>query len=77
MDAAFNVDAGNNDEFKAGLLPEATGDLRLSLPLHHDQRTDWLYADLNGPVLERCRRNPGKLTVSPSGDTTPPATQPT
>ena len=31
---AFNTDAGNNDEFVASLLPDATGSLRLRLPLH-------------------------------------------
>ncbi len=31
---SFNVDAGNNDEFVASLLPEAVGDVRLRLSLH-------------------------------------------
>ena len=34
VEAAFNIDAGNNDEFMASLLPEAAGDVRLRLPLH-------------------------------------------
>ncbi len=34
VEAAFNTDAGNNDEFVASLLPEAPGDLRLRLSLH-------------------------------------------
>ena len=34
VDAAFNANAGNNDEFVASLLPEAVGIVRLRLPLH-------------------------------------------
>ncbi len=36
--------------------------------------SDWLYADLNGPVpTGALPANPGNLTVLSSGDTTPPA----
>jgi hypothetical protein len=75
VDAAFNVDAGNNDEFMASLLPESTGTFDYLYRYSTTNGRDWLYADLNGPVAGGpLPPNPGKLTVNPSGDTTPPAT---
>jgi len=72
--ATFNVDAGNNDEFKANLLPEATGTYDYLYRYTTTNGRDWLYADLNGPVAAGSPPpNPGKLTVVSSGDTTPPA----
>ncbi|MCL4562134.1 MAG: alpha-amylase family glycosyl hydrolase [Chloroflexi bacterium] len=72
--AQFNVDAGNNDEFMASMLPEAAGDYDYLFRYTTTGGRDWLYADLNGPIPEGAfPLNPGKLTVSPSSDTTPPA----
>jgi len=77
MDASFNVDAGNNDEFVASLLPEAVGSFDYVYRYTTTAGRDWLYADLNGPIANGALPpNPGKLTVNPSGDTTPP-TMPT
>jgi hypothetical protein len=74
VDASFNVDAGNNDEFKASMLPEAVGSYDYVYRYSTTNGRDWLYADLNGPVpTGALPANPGKLTVSSSGDTTPPA----
>jgi glycosidase len=74
VDASFNVDAGNNDEFMASLLPEATGSFDYVYRYTTTNGRDWLYADLNGPIASGVTPpNPGKLTVNPSGDTTPPA----
>ncbi len=73
--AVFNVDAGNNDEFMASLLPENVGTFDYVYRYSTTGGRDWLVADLNGPVpAGALPPNPGKLTVIPSGDTTPPAT---
>ncbi len=74
VDAAFNVDAGNNDEFKASLLPAAVGEFDYVFRYSVTGGRDWLYADLSGPVpAGSLPANPGSLTVNPSGDTTAPA----
>ncbi|MBW7885692.1 MAG: alpha-amylase, partial [Caldilineaceae bacterium] len=74
VDASFNVDAGNNDEFKASFLPESTGSYDYVYRYSTTNGRDWLYADLNGPVpAGQAPANPGKLTVNPSGDTTAPS----
>jgi hypothetical protein len=74
VDASFNVDAGNNDEFVASMLPDMAGQFDY---LYRYSTTDglfWLYADLNGPITAgTLPPNPGKLTVDSSGDTIPPA----
>jgi len=73
VDAAFNVDAANNDEFKASLLPEAVGTFDYLYRYSTTNGQSWLYADFNGPVtLGAMPPNPGKLTVNSSGDTTAP-----
>jgi glycosidase/fibronectin type 3 domain-containing protein len=73
VDAAFNVDVGNNDEFAASLLPESVGTFDYVYRYSTTGRRDWLVADQDGPVpAGTLPTNPGKLTVVPSGDTTPP-----
>jgi hypothetical protein len=75
VDASFNVDAGNNDEFKASMLPEVTGSFDYVYRYTTTNGRDWLYADQNGPIANGAiPTNPGKLTVNSSGDTTAPAT---
>jgi hypothetical protein len=64
VDASFNVDAGNNDEFMASMLP-TRGAFRLSVYRYSTTGgRDWLYADLNGPIGRRQAAHPtrGKLT---------------
>lgn len=74
VDAAFNVDVGNNDEFVAQLLPTDDGTFDYIYRYSTTGGSEWLYADLSGPVAEdETPSNPGILTVNPSGDTTPPA----
>jgi glycosidase len=74
IEASFNVDAGNNDEFMASMLPESTGEFDYLYRYTTTNGKEWLYADLDGPVpAGDLPPNPGKLTVNPSGDTTPPA----
>jgi glycosidase/fibronectin type 3 domain-containing protein len=73
IDASFNVDAGNNDEYKASMLPQAVGLYDYVYRYTTTNGRDWLYADLNGPIpAGNLPPNPGKLTVNSSGDTTPP-----
>ncbi len=75
VDAVFNVDAGNNDEFKASMLPETTGTFDYVYRYSTTNGRDWLYADLNGPIAGGALpSNPGTLTVTPSTDSTAPAT---
>jgi glycosidase len=72
--AAFNGDAGNNDEFKASLQPETVGAFDYVYRYSTNGGRSWLYADLNGPVAVGSNpANPGKLTVNSSGDTAAPA----
>jgi len=74
VDATFTVDAGNNDEFAANLLPETVGAYDYVYRYTTTKGRDWLYADLNGPIPPGAfPPNPGKLTVHSSSDTTPPA----
>ncbi|HSN42517.1 MAG TPA: alpha-amylase family glycosyl hydrolase, partial [Propionibacteriaceae bacterium] len=73
VDAAFNGDAGNNDEFVASLLPEQVGSFDYLFRYSVTAGGDWLYADLSGPV-SGVPGNPGRLTVEGSSDTTAPTT---
>ncbi|HOT93491.1 MAG TPA: alpha-amylase family glycosyl hydrolase [Anaerolineae bacterium] len=70
VDATFNVDAGNNDEFKAQLLPEQTGNFYYLYRYSTTGGRDWVYAGLDGTVM---LPTPGELHVLPAADTTPPA----
>ena len=75
VEASFNVDVGNNDEFRASLLPEVVGSFDYVFRYSTTGGRDWLYADQNGPIAAGTPPpNPGKLTVDSSGDTTAPAT---
>lgn len=75
VDATFNEDKGNNDEFKASLLPEVAGAFDYVYRYSTTDGRDWVFADLNGPVpTGALPANPGKLAVNASGDTTAPAT---
>ena len=71
-EAVFNVDAGNNDEFQASLLPEATGTYWYAYRYTTSNGQDWVYADFNGPFTGATPPNPGVLTVVSSGDATAP-----
>lgn len=72
VDAVFNVDAGNNDEFKASLLPEAVGSYDYAFRYSTTGGRDWLYADLDGTGNGYNPAQAGKLEVLSSGDTTAP-----
>ncbi|MBP7694652.1 MAG: hypothetical protein KA764_22205, partial [Anaerolineales bacterium] len=74
VDAAFNVNAGNNDEFAASLLPESAGVFDYVYRYSTTGGRDWLYADLSGPIASGALpSNPGTLTVFTSADSTAPA----
>jgi glycosidase len=73
VDATFNTNAGNNDEFQASFLPESTGTFDYAYRYTTTGGLEWLYADLDGTSNGYSPEQAGKLTVSSSGDTTPPA----
>ncbi|HEX2755331.1 MAG TPA: alpha-amylase family glycosyl hydrolase, partial [Candidatus Limnocylindrales bacterium] len=73
VEAAFNTDAGNNDEFVASLLPEATGTFDYAYRYSVTAGRDWVYADLDGIGNGYSTGQAGDLTVIPSADTTAPA----
>jgi glycosidase/chitodextrinase len=73
VDAAFNTDAGNNDEFVASLLPEATGTFDYAYRYSVTGGRDWVYADLDGIGNGYSTGQAGSLHVTASGDTTAPA----
>ena len=72
VDASFNAQVGNNDEFVASFLPAITGTFAYVYRYSTTGGADWFYADLNGP-FSGTPPNPGVMTVNPSGDTTTPA----
>jgi len=73
VDASFNVDTGNNDEFVASLLPEQVGTFDYAYRYTTTNGRDWVYADLDGTDNGYNADQAGSLTVNPSDDTTPPA----
>jgi glycosidase len=74
VDAVFNVDAGDNDEFMGQLLPEALGIYDYAYRYSTTAGQTWLYADLDGTGNGYDPAQAGHLEVLPSSDTTPPAT---
>ena len=74
VEASFNTDSGNNDEFVASMLPEAVGSYDYAYRYSTTNGRDWLYADLDGISNGYSAAQAGDLTVVSSGDTTPPAT---
>jgi hypothetical protein len=74
VDATFNANVGDNDEFMASMLPDTVGNFDYVYRYSTTNGRDWLYADLDGPVPNgTLPANPGKLTVNPTADTTAPA----
>ena len=66
-EASFNVDAGNNDEFKASMLPEAVGDYDYAFR-YSTSNGYWVYADLDGIGNGYSTSQAGKMMVNASGD---------
>ena len=74
VNAAFNGQSNDNDEFKAQLLPEVVGEYHYVYRYSTTNGRDWFYADRSGPISASSVVTPGLLHVIPSSDTTPPAT---
>lgn len=74
VDAVYNMDVGNNDEFKARLTPEYTRTFYYLYRYSTTGGRDWLYADRSGPISPTGVVSPGVLVVLPSSDTVPPPT---
>jgi hypothetical protein len=72
VDASFNVDTGNNDEFVASMLPEAVGPYDYAYRYTTTNGRDWVYADLDGIGNGYDSSLAGKLTVEASADNTAP-----
>ncbi len=72
VDASFNVDAGNNDEFVASLLPDQVGAFDYAFRYSTTGGREWLYADFDGTGNGYDPAQAGKLTVNSSGDVTAP-----
>ena len=74
VEAAFNGDAGNNDEFVASLLPDELGSFDYAYRYTVTGGRDWVYADLDGIGNGYSPGQAGALTVLASDDTLAPAT---
>lgn len=72
VDASYTVDSGNNDEFRASLLPELVGEFDYAYRYSTTGGRDWVLADLDGSANGYSPDQAGSLTVVSSGDTTPP-----
>ena len=70
LDAGFNGNAGNNDEFVASINPQQAGSYDYAYRYSTTAGRDWVYADLDGSPNGYSSAQAGKLTVDPSGDTT-------
>ncbi|HRF46708.1 MAG TPA: alpha-amylase family glycosyl hydrolase [Anaerolineales bacterium] len=72
--AVFNIDNGNNDEFKGSFLPDIVGSYDVVYRYSTSAGRSWLYADLGGPVAAGALpAQPGRLNVLADADTVPPA----
>jgi hypothetical protein len=72
-DARFNVDAGNNDEFVASMLPTAPGTYDYAYRYSTTGGRDWVYADLDGIGNGYSPAQAGSLVVTTTDTTPPPA----
>jgi endonuclease/exonuclease/phosphatase family metal-dependent hydrolase len=77
---SFNVDSGNNDEFKASFSPTAAGVFQYAFRYRVVGSTwagkgEWLYAGLSGPTLEAGEGEAGLVAVPGSGAQVKVATQ--
>lgn len=73
VEAAFNGQAGSNDEFKAALTPESTGAFDYAYRYSTDGGLSWVYADTTGTGDGYSPADAGALTVLASNDITPPS----
>jgi hypothetical protein len=73
VEAVFNTDVENNDEFMGQLLPEVIGTYDYAYRYSTTAGLEWVYADLDGTGNGYEVSQAGDLTVLPSGDNTAPA----
>mgnify|MGYP001083817810 CR=1 FL=1 len=73
VDAPFDTDIGDYDQFASPIIPEIIGDFQIVFRFSTTNGRDWLYADLDGQ-FSGIPNHPAILHVLPSGDTTPPST---
>jgi glycosidase/fibronectin type 3 domain-containing protein len=74
VEASFNVDAGNNDEFVASMQPDHTGTFDYAYRYTTTDGREWVYADLDGIGNGYSASQAGNLVVQASGDSAAPAT---
>jgi glycosidase len=74
VEASFNVDVGNNDEFVASMQPDHTGTFDYAYRYTTTDGREWVYADLDGIGNGYSASQAGNLVVQPSGDSAAPAT---
>ncbi|HUM48596.1 MAG TPA: alpha-amylase family glycosyl hydrolase [Anaerolineaceae bacterium] len=72
-DAVYNVDVGENDEFRGTLLPEAVGVYDYAYRYTTTAGESWTYADLDGTGNGYSPDQAGNLIVNPSDDLTAPS----
>lgn len=65
MDARFNLDIGNNDEYAAGLRPGAASRFDYAFRYSTTGGRCWVYADLDGAGNGSSPAQAGDLTVQP------------
>jgi glycosidase/fibronectin type 3 domain-containing protein len=71
----FNTNVGNNDEFKGALRPTVPGSYDYFTRYSTNGGDSWTYGDLDGiesGSFADQTDSPGKLTVNPNPDQTPP-----
>ncbi len=71
--ATFNANAGNNDEFKANLLPDTIGEYDYAYRYSTSGGRTWVYADRDGTGNGYDPAQAGKLSVVASSDTSAPS----
>jgi glycosidase len=74
VEASFNGDQGNNDEFVASMQPDHTGTFDYAYRYTTTDGREWVYADLDGIGNGYSAAQAGNLVVQPSGDSAAPAT---
>lgn len=75
VNMAFNVDAGNNDEYKGALQPTTPGTYSYFTRYSTSAGESWTYGDLDGigdGSFAQQTNQPGTLTVRANADQTPP-----
>jgi glycosidase len=74
VEAAFNADVGNNDEFVGTLVPDAVGRYDYAYRYSTTGGRSWTVADLDGIPNGYSPAQAGDLVVNASSDTSAPAT---